>query len=196
MKRLRNLLAGLGPALLLAAGLARAETVVWSDGFETNVPGRWSFSGPWKIGSPTTGPAINASGYRTHTGANCASTQNYGVNRDARLVCNRYNGASFAARACRRPVAAVAVLAVVQLWELARLRGNQHQQRQHVDPNFSDLCGLSPAAAFGRGHLMDLSAYAGQNVVIAFHFTTGGVAGNGLGWFVDDVAVVTGPPPC
>ena len=79
--------------LLLVAGNVRAETVFWSDGFETNVPSRWTTNSTWRIGSPTAGPATNAAGFRTHSGTNCASTQNYAYN-DSRLVCTNYNGAT------------------------------------------------------------------------------------------------------
>ena len=41
---------------------------------------------------------------------------------------------------------------------------------------------------------IDLSAFAGESVQIAFHFTSGGCCGNAQGWYVDDVAVVTGSP--
>ncbi len=41
---------------------------------------------------------------------------------------------------------------------------------------------------------IDLSAFAGQSVQIAFHFTSGGCCGNAQGWYVDDVAVVTNSP--
>jgi hypothetical protein len=80
--------------LWLMAGPGQAQTVIWSDGFESNGASRWQANGPWKIGSPTAGPVDNSQGYRTHTGANCASTQGYLYNKDVRLVCINYNGAS------------------------------------------------------------------------------------------------------
>ena len=42
---------------------------------------------------------------------------------------------------------------------------------------------------------VDLSAYAGQSVQIAFYYQTGDeYHSGGPGWFVDDVTLVTGPP--
>ena len=74
MNRSGNIFVCLYVALLLAAGVGRAETVFWSDGFETNTPSRWTTNTVWKIGSPTTGPPINSAGYRTYSGTNCATT--------------------------------------------------------------------------------------------------------------------------
>lgn len=44
--------------------------------------------------------------------------------------------------------------------------------------------------------LIDLSAYAGKRIQIAFHFIAvdaSGGADNGLGWYIDDVSLETGP---
>src|SRR5580692_7975583 len=81
-------------ALLLVVGDGRAETVFWSDNFETNATSRWTTSSTWQIGSPTAGPSTNAAGFRTHSGTNCASTQNYPYNTDSRLICTNYNGST------------------------------------------------------------------------------------------------------
>src|ERR1039458_2660103 len=86
MNRSGNMFFCLCAMLLLAADMGRAQTVYWSDGFETNVPSRWTATGAWHIGSPTTGP---------HSGANCALTQNYSYNQDGRIVCTNYlNGSN------------------------------------------------------------------------------------------------------
>ena len=42
---------------------------------------------------------------------------------------------------------------------------------------------------------IDLSAYAGQSVQIAFHFDSGGCCGNAKGWYLDDVSLTLAPPP-
>jgi hypothetical protein len=90
MNRSGNILFCLCTAILLAANMGRAQTVFWSDGFETNTPSRWAATAPWHIGSPTAGPAKNSSGYRTHSGVNCASTQNYSYNQDGRIPMPAY----------------------------------------------------------------------------------------------------------
>lgn len=94
MRRLRKLIIFVCPALLLAASASRAQTVVWSDNFDTNGASRWTASatGVWKIGAPTAGPAL-ISGSRAHSGPDCASSQGYAYNKNVRLVCHSYNGA-------------------------------------------------------------------------------------------------------
>jgi len=178
--------------LALAAGMARAETVVWTNNFEGNATSSWTNSGTWQIGSPTAGPALNAGGHRTFSGTNCASTQNYLLNQDARLVCTNYNGTNW--------------LVVPPTNQSPRLRfwhwfnfdnalgyvevttgSNIWQQ---VSPTYVNING---GGVWSRPSI-DLTAYAGQSVQIAFHFISGTGKGNHLGWFVDDVALVTGTP--
>ena len=52
------------------------------------------------------------------------------------------------------------------------------------------------AGAYGTRPSLDLGPYAGQSVRIAFHFTSdyGSAVAPNAGWFVDDVALVTGTP--
>ena len=196
MKRLRNLIVCLCPALLLlATGLARAETVVWSDSFDTNGASHWSASatGVWKIGSPTAGPAVGSSGYRTHSGADSAFTQGYAYNKDSRLVCYSYNGAGslLIPSADQSPR-----LRFYHWFNFANALGYVEISADggvswtQVSPTYEDITG----GGIWSSPSIDLSAYAGQNVLLAFHFTSGGCCGNALGWFVDDVAVVTGAP--
>jgi hypothetical protein len=193
MNRLRYWVGWLWPALLLAAGSARAATPVWADNFETNAASRWQVSAPWKIGSPTAGPAVNTAGYRTHSGANCANTQGYGYNKNVRLVCIRYNGAS--------------TLLVPSADQAPRLRfwhwfdfGNATGYVEISTNNGGTWIAISPSlldknsgGVWSRPSL-DLTPYAGDNILIAFHFISGGIDSNGLGWFVDDVEVDTGAP--
>lgn len=79
------------------AGICHAETVFWSDNFDSGATNRWTTTGTntvWKISSPTSGPSTNSLGCRTHSGAYCANTAGYSVNQDVRIVCTNYNGAS------------------------------------------------------------------------------------------------------
>ncbi len=195
MKRLRNLFAYLGVAVLLAAGVARAETVLWSDNFDTNGASRWSVSatGVWKIVSPSAGPPVGSSGFRTHSGADCAFTGGYAYNKDARLVCHNYNGASSLA------IPSADQYPRLRYWHwfnfanalgYVEISTNSGVNWTQLSPTYEDITG---GGVWTRPSL-DLSGYAGENVQIAFHFTSGGCCGNALGWFVDDVAVVTGTP--
>jgi hypothetical protein len=195
MSRSGNIFFCLYVIFLLVAGNVRAETVFWSDNFETNVPSRWTTSSTWRIGSPTAGPAINTAGFRTHSGTNCASTQNYAY-ADSRLICTNYNGS--------------ATLTVPDASEYPRLRfwhwfnmknalgvvdikvGTNDWQPISPIYDYNDSDSSNGGGVWSRPSI-DLSAFAGQSVQIAFRFV-GLCCGNGLGWYVDDVAVVTDPP--
>ncbi len=192
MRRLENIFAGLSLLLLLTAGPGRAETVFWSDNFETNAASHWTATSPWHIGSPTAGPALNAAGFRTHSAAKCASTQNYPANQDVRLLGTNYNGA--------------ATLLVPAADQFPRLRfwhwfnfANAAGYVEISTDNGGTWTQISPTYINANGGgiwsrpAIDLTAYAGQSVQIAFHFVSG-IGGNALGWFVDDVAVVTDAP--
>jgi len=192
MKSLCNRFLELWLLLALATGMARAETVVWSDNFETNFPSRWTNSGIWHISSPTAGPAPGTNGFRTFSGTNCASTQNYPYSQDARLVCTNYNGTNWLV------VPAANQSPRLRFWHwfnfdnaLGFVEINTGSNNwQQISPTYLNVNG---GGVWSRPSI-DLSAYAGQSVQIAFHFTSGGYVGNGLGWFVDDVALVTGSP--
>ena len=173
--------------LLLAAEKGRGQTVYWSDGFETNTPGRWTATGAWHIGSPTTG---------THYGANCATTQNYSYNQDGRIACTKYlNGSN----SLVIPDASVSPTLIFWHWvNLANALGYVELKSgtndwQQISPTYLDVT----SGGVWLQESIDLSAFAGQSVQIAFHFTSGGCCGNAKGWYVDDVSltvVVTTPP--
>ena len=87
----RALMLGLLAACLSILGVARAETVLWSDNFDDgNGNSRWyADNGVWQIGSPTVGPQTNAVGGRAFSGTNCATTGltgNYLAHQDSRLI--------------------------------------------------------------------------------------------------------------
>lgn len=196
---MRNILAGLYWMLLLAAVRACGETVVWSDGFEGNAASRWQSTGVWHISSPTGGPAVNASGYRTHSGTNCASTQNYPFLQDVRLICTNYNGANSLL------VPSASLSPRLRFWDwfnfdnalgFVEISTDYGANWTQISPtygmNYSGAW-INSSGVWSRPSI-DLSAYAGQNVQIAFHFRSGCCYANGLGWYVDDVEVETGAP--
>ena len=197
MNRSGNIFFCLCAALLLAADMGRAETVFWSDNFDDAGAGsRWTSSSVWRIGSPTIGPAINSSGYRTHSGANCATTglkANYPYNADARLVCINYNGTSSFV------VPSVDEFPRLRFWHwfnfvnalgYVEISTNAGSSWQQISPNYLDM---SSSGVWSPPSL-DLSPFAGQSVQIAFHFTSGSGGGTAPGWYVDDVEVVTDEP--
>ncbi|HUC85480.1 MAG TPA: hypothetical protein VL970_09835, partial [Candidatus Acidoferrales bacterium] len=177
MKRLRYISAGGCLALLLAAGVASAETVVWSDNFDTNATARWQASGAWHIGSPTAGPPTNSAGYRAFSGADCASTQKYAYNQDGRLVCINYNGASSFV------VPAADNYPRLRFWQwfayanalgYVEVSTNAGGSWTQLSQTYLDVNG---GGVWSRPYF-DLSGYAGQSVRLAFHFTSGGCCGN------------------
>ncbi len=180
--------------LLAVVVVSRAGTVVWSDNFDTNAASRWTVPSPWKIASPTAGPPVGSSGYRTHSGAYCADTQNYGTSKDVRLICSSYNGSGSLL------IPSADQLPVLQFWQWYDFGNSLGYVEISTDygSTWTRICtNYGPFTTSSGSWLQpsfDLSTYAGQNVLIAFHFTTGGVSGNGLGWFVDDVSVVTTAP--
>jgi len=197
MNRSGNIFFCLCAALLLAADMGRAETVFWSDNFDDAGAGsRWTSSSVWRIGSPTIGPVINSSGYRTHSGANCATTglkANYSYNADARLACINYNGTSSFV------VPSVDEFPRLRFWHwfnfvnalgYVEISTNSGSSWQQISPNYLDM---SSSGVWSPPSL-DLSPFAGQSVQIAFHFTSGSGGGTAAGWYVDDVEVVTDEP--
>ena len=178
----------------LLAGRAWGETVYWSENFDTNAASRWSTNKVWRISSPTGGPVAGGTGYRTHSGARCANTQNYKANTDARLVCTSYiNGTN--------------VLVVPSADEYPRLRfwhwfnfsgstlgfveisTDQGGSWTQISPTYESIT----SSGVWSCPYIDLSAYAGQSVQFAFRFY-GLTSGNGYGWYIDDVSVETDEP--
>ncbi len=192
MKYSGNIFFCLYAVFLLVAADARAETVFWSDNFETNAASRWITNKVWRIGSPTAGPAKNTNGFRTYSGTNCASTQNYAYNSDRRLVCTNYNGTN------RLVVPATNQFPRLRFWHWFNLENalgfveistNSGGSWNQISPTYESI---TSGGVWSRPSI-DLRAFAGQSVQIAFRFY-GGSPGNGQGWYVDDVAVVTGEP--
>ena len=193
MNRSGNRFFCLCAALLLLEDVGHAETVFWSDGFETNGPSRWTTNSTWRIGSPTAGPATNAAEFRTHSGTNCASSQNYAYNSDARLICTNYNGTQSLV------VPATGQFPRLRFWHwfnyanalgYVEISTNNGGSWNQISPTYENIIS---GGVWSRPSI-DLSAFAGQSVQIAFHFTSGGCCGNAQGWYVDDVAVVTNSP--
>jgi hypothetical protein len=190
MNRLLHLFGWAGAALLLAAVPGRAQTPVWSDNFDNGA--NWTSTAVWKIGSPTAGPPVNTAGYRTHSGANCAYTQGYGYDKDTRLICESYNGASSLA------VPSADQAPRLRFWHwfnfgnalgYVEISTNGGSAWIQISPTYENI---NSGGVWSRPSI-SLGAYAGENIKIAFHFTSGGCCGNGLGWFVDDVEVDDGP---
>ncbi len=168
---------------------AQQQTVVWKEDFESDsVWDRWlPEGGLWEVGTPTAGPKAAFGGLK------CAATGlagNYPSAADARLVRDTPFVVPTASDNPR--------LHFRQWFNLGKgdqgtveVRVGQGTWQVVSQTNLWDGSGWSQGGA-------DLRAYAGQRVQLAFRFkATDAVSGSpdeGLGWFVDDVALVTGPP--
>ena len=198
MNRWENIFAFLGAALLLTASQGRAETAFWSDNFGANAGSRWTTNSVWQIGLPTFGPA------GTHTGSNCAATglkSSAPAEVDARLTCTNYNGTNWllipAANQFPR-------LRFWQWYDFVNAGGYVEIRQQFGSTNWQAITATNNSIGFNPANYcsgvwtrpsIDLSAFAGQNVQIAFHFSNGGGGyGSDPGWYIDDVAVVTNTP--
>ena len=182
-------------AVLLTSGRGHAETAVWSDNFETNAGSRWTTNSVWHIGSPTAGPAKNAAGFRSYSGTNCAATQNYPYSQDVRLICTNYNGSN----SLYIPTNQFPRLRFWHWFNFANALGyveissNNGTNWNQISPTYTYAVTPTGGGVWSCPSI-DLSAFAGQNVQFAFHFTAGCCSGNALGWYVDDVEVVTSAP--
>jgi hypothetical protein len=187
---------------LFATCSARAETDVWFENFgDGNGNERWyAQDGVWQIGSPTLGPSINSLGYRAYSvDEYCATTGlngNYPAYADSRLIriasfvvpaTNQYprlrfwQWFSFAGAATGYPYYDPSgSYGYVEITE-----GTNDWQT--VSPTYV----LSGAGVWSRPSI-DLTAYAGKTVQIAFHFHS--ESQTAVGWDIDDIALVTGTP--
>jgi hypothetical protein len=182
----------LGTLLVFAsfAGLARAQTVLWSESFDDgNGNTRWyAENGVWQMGSPTIGPTVNAAGYRTHSGAHCGTTGltgNYASRANSRLVRIQSFRVPDASQFPRLRfwhwyTFDYLVYGVVQV----RTGGNTWQE---VSPRYGESGGGWTHAS------IDLRAYASQTIQLAFQIVDP-VGYPAPGWYVDDISLVTGAP--
>jgi RHS repeat-associated protein len=173
--------------LLAFTAASRAETVYWSDNFETNSSSHWSATSPWHIGFPTKGPGA------PNSGNNCAMTESYTANKDVRLICTSYLGSNTIV------VPSSDQYPRLRFWQWMNFANALGYVEISTDKGSTwttisqSLLNINGSGVWSRQSL-DLRPYAGLGIQVAFHFTSGGVGGNGLGWYVDDVALVTGSP--
>ena len=163
-------------------------TNVWTDNFESpTVWDNWSVdNGVWEIGKPLTGPPI-VGGYRAHEGTNCAATVlngNYPASTSSRLI-----------RSLPFVVPSASQNPRLQFWHWYQFAGSSYGVVQ-IKYGTNPWTDLSPRYyTTGSGvwtrPVVDLSAYAGKAVQIAFQIVADGNIADG--WDVDQVSVVKGP---
>ena len=185
----------LGAVLSLAAVGALAQANYWSDSFETNAGSRWTTNGVWKIGAPTAGPGSAFGGSKC---GGTGLTAGAPLNANARFICTNYFGAT------NLTIPAASFSPRLRFWQWYDFVNAEGfvELRQAGATNWQTISAtnLSFAGTANTGGgvwsepSLDLSAFAGAQVQIAFHFISGANYGNDPGWYVDDVAVVTNVP--
>jgi hypothetical protein len=181
-------------ACLLASPAARAQTfLTGTEGFESGFDG-WTTdnSAVWRVGKPTAGPRA------AYAGTNCAGTGLSG------------NAPAWQSTRLMSPVFVVPAASQnprLRWWQWFSFGWSQDTGGDGGDLQVSTNTGASwqTLASYGGSSgvwsepLVDLSAYAGLSVQIAFHFHSqadgndNADGGGGPGWFVDNVTLVTGP---
>ncbi|MCP3915835.1 MAG: hypothetical protein GY711_09785, partial [bacterium] len=160
---------------------------VFTGDFESGWAGWGADRGVWDVGSPTTGPAAAFEGLNV---AGTALDGNYGANTDSRLISPtvRLDGVP--------PNGEVHV----RFWEwtsFGHCDGGSVQVSAY-DPGtgaWVDWVTVGSASASVPSwslRQVDLTAYAGQQVRLAFYHTAaygGGCGGSSHGWFIDEVRV-------
>lgn len=168
-------------------------------GFETQVDrDNWyADNGIWEAGVPTYGPSTNAAGLRAYAGSHCVATVLAGDYIDDRL--SRLIGPAFV-------VPDAAENPRLRFWHWWSFNDNDWGQVQVSTNNGTSWTALSPqywttSADLWTHAWLDLSAYAGQSVLIGFYFESHNTgwpnyyARVGPGWYVDEVTIETGPLP-
>src|SRR5690348_10797333 len=183
----RMLVVGLILSCLTITTLGRAQTIIWSENFDDgNGNNRWyADNGVWQIGSPTIGPG------GAHTAPYCATTGltvNYPGGANSRLIriqsftipaTNQFPRLRFwhwysFSTSCSSDYGVVEIKGTNGAWQAA-------------SPQYVGTSGGWTEAS------VDLSAYAGQTVQLAFHMVYQSCS-SAPGWYVDDIALVTGTP--
>jgi hypothetical protein len=154
------------------------------EGFENGMGEWFAETGVWEIGEPASGPNS------AHSGHNCAATilaGNYPGGASSRLVSPAFL------------VPAMNLNPRIRFWQWYNLGSNiwgpdvATVQIKEVDsslwttisPNYTGTCGdvwTYPS--------ISLANFSGKNVQIAFSLQSGG---GGIGWYVDDISLITGP---
>ena len=170
------------------------------EGFELGLADWAAETGTWEVGMPTAGPVTNAAGFRAHSGTNCAATvlgSNYSSYADSRLVSPAF------------VVPASNSFPRLRFWHWYRFADYywpvyySHDEGsygyveikagtnnwQQVSPTYTYY--TSCGGVWTRPSI-DLAAFAGQTVQVGFHFHSAFYTD--LGWYVDEVEVVTGRP--
>jgi hypothetical protein len=152
--------------------------------------GDWGVDkGTWEVGTPTSGPSA------THGGTKCAATVlggNYAEGVDSRLISPSF------------VVPATSQNPRLRFWHWFSFNSDDYgkvQIKTTSGTHWIDISGsyINTGSGVWTYPSIDLSAYSGQNVQIAFYFHSQnnyyGSTYVSTGWYLDDVTVETGPVP-
>jgi len=139
--------------------------------------------GVWEIGKPPQGAPTKA-----HEGSNCAGTVFAGFypeGANSRLVGPRFR------------VPAISETPRLRFYHWFAFAAGD-AGRVQLKPGTNDWVTLSPIYTQTGGAVwtqveLDLSTYAGQNVQLAFLFTSDTDGSLDAGWYLDEIQVITGP---
>ena len=153
------------------------------EGWEGGIGDWYAESGTWQVGIPTSGPGA------AHTGTNCAATilnGNYPSGANSRLISPSIL------------VPAASQFPRLRFWHWYQFAYNDigvveikvgTNAWQAISPQYGGYSGDWTYAS------VDLSSYAGKTVQLAFHLIyQSGYSGTSAGWYLDDIALLTGAP--
>ncbi len=178
---------------------ARVIETIFSEDWEYGL-GDWGVSnGVWQVGTPTAGPG------GAHGGSQCAGTVldvDYPANTDSRLISPSIN----------LPDVIGDEEIHLQFWHWFSYAGNFNCDTGHIQISVQDedtgvwsnwtsinniIGHTSPWSKMG----VDLTAYAGNRVRIAFYHTARGdnsypdyCGASSSGWYIDDIKIITKVP--
>lgn len=161
----------------------QSTQTIYSESFESGIGDWFADNGVWEVGEPTTNPPNGA-----YAGQNCAATVLRGIypaNADTRLISPRI------------------VLPTITSPESIQLRFWHWFSQFQGDPGIVQISNDAGATwtdisiAFDLNsnawtqYIIDISAYAGTAVRLAFYFTSNG-GNQANGWYVDELSILKG----
>ncbi|MEP0547917.1 MAG: choice-of-anchor J domain-containing protein [Rhodothermales bacterium] len=176
--------------LTLPAAATQADTL-WSENWEGDFTDNWFVdNGSWEVGEPTSGPGS------AYEGGNVGATVLDGDYSDSAPDSRLIRFTSFV-------VPSAEMNPALRFWHYVSFGGGDFGRVDISTDGGNIWESLSPnyfphSTERWTNPRLDLSAYAGQEVQLALFFHSenlgGGSADPSSGWYVDDIAVITGPP--
>jgi len=150
--------------------------------WETGLGDWYADRGTWEVGTPTTGPG------KAYNGTKCAATVlngNHSVNINSRLISPLFT------------IPGVDQNPRLRFWHWYSIySGDEAVVQIKVGTGewqtISDLYDHSSSGVWSYPSI-DLKLYAGLTVQLSFYFTSNSDGYTNPGWYIDDLAIITGP---